>query len=327
MAGQPGDEGVNPRSGAGDAGKDDETVAVAGSSAIWIQDQARALGLEPEEYLDRILISLRAIESGDPLDDLVTEEEYADLRDRVDALDDDLDTKIQDVRDRVIQVKREADAKAPPDHGHESLEKSLASGLERVEEVAQRIQSLETDFEDVEARLERGFENYEEILEYLVDRSDDVTAELTTLREATTAIGRNLEVLRRREARRQRADALKEEANRKGVTDARCESCGSDVNVAQLTEPACPVCSTDIAGVTPKQGFFGTATLDEGSPPALEEPEESPSSTISDLQKDAEDREADSATESDPTTLLDEDGSLVDVTPTDPGADPEDADE
>ncbi|MFW5965560.1 MAG: hypothetical protein ACOCP3_02285, partial [Halodesulfurarchaeum sp.] len=59
----------------------------------------------------------------------MSQEQSRTLEDRVNALEAELDEKIQDVRERVIQVKREADGKAPADHEHESLE-SLISALE-----------------------------------------------------------------------------------------------------------------------------------------------------------------------------------------------------
>lgn len=324
MAGQSGDDSVEGDAGsetvdgreAADAADD---IALHGASAAWIRERAAALGVEPDEYLERVVVSLRAVESGDPLADLATAEDHAALEQRVDTLDAALETKIQDVRDRVVQVKRETDDKAPVDHDHPELRSEFATGLERAESAVEKTRTLEETLEAIETRLERGFENYEEILEYLVDRTDDLADDLASLRGATRALNRHLQVLRTREQRRQRTDALKAAANRKGVTEARCESCGSDVTVALLTEPACPVCSADVAGVTPKQGFFGSATLDTGTPPALEEPAEPPSDDLAHLTDEPEGgtTETRSSGGTDPTAVLDEDGSLIDAEPID----------
>ncbi|MGM0397598.1 MAG: hypothetical protein ACQEQY_01260 [Halobacteriota archaeon] len=324
MAGQPGDEPVESDAG-GDAVESQEgteesgSLPMTGTSAAWIRERAATVGLEPETYLERVVVSLRAVEAGDPLEDLATAEEYAALEERVDSLDDALETKIQDVRERVVQVKRETDGKAPVDHGHPELRDDIATGLDRARQAKERTASLEETVDTIESRLERGFENYEEILEYLVDRTDDLAADVVSLKGATDAIVRHLQVLRTREQRRQRTDELKEAANRKGVTEARCESCGSDVTVALLTEPACPVCNADVAGVTPKQGFFGSATLETGVPPALEEPDESPADELADLTEEPTGRAAESDRDggADPTAILNEDGSLVDAEPVD----------
>ncbi|UWG48686.1 Uncharacterized protein HSRCO_2422 [Halanaeroarchaeum sp. HSR-CO] len=324
MAGQPGDEPVEPDAG-GDAVENQEGaestdgLTMTGNSAAWIRERAATIGLEPETYLERVVVSLRAVEAGDPRDDLATAEEYAALEERVDSLDDALQTKIQDVRERVVQVKRETDGKAPVDHGHPELREDVATGLDRARQAKERTASLEETVDTIESRLERGFENYEEILEYLVDRTDDLSEDLLSLQSATDALVRHLQVLRSRGQRRQRTDELKEAANRKGVTEARCDSCGSDVTVALLTEPACPVCNADVAGVTPKQGFFGSATLDTGVPPALEKPDESPADELANLTEEPTGRAAETDRDggTDPTAILDEDGSLVDAEPVD----------
>lgn len=316
MAGQRGNdppdvspEGEQPRSRSDS--ESSTAVAVGGSAADWIRERAAALDLSPEEYLERVVASLRAVEAGDPRKDLATASEFGSLEERVEALDEELDSKVQDVRDRVIQVKREADGKAPAEHDHEDLWKAVETGLERIE-------ALEGTVEEMETRLDRGFENYEEILKYLVDRTDDLSEDATTLRDATSALRNHVRRFQAREERDRLAEALKEEANRKGVTEAQCESCSNMVSVALLTEPSCPVCGSAFAGVTPKQGFFGSAMLDTGSPPALEGGESATEEDLTDLRSDPTgDDSASSESGRDPTAVLDEDGSLVDVEPRD----------
>lgn len=335
MAGQPGDEHVESDAGGEAIETQEETedgdgLTMAGASAAWIRERAATVGMDPETYLDRVIVSLRAVEAGDPLDDLATAEEYEALEERVDSLDATLESKIRDVRDRVVQVKREADGKAPADHEHPELRSAVETGLDRAQQATERTTSIAETVETIESRLERGFENYEEILEYLVDRTDDLAEDASSLKGATDAIVRHLQVLRTREQRRQRTDELKAVANRKGVTDARCESCDSDVTVALLTEPACPVCGADVAGVTPKQGFFGSATLDTGTPPALEDPGDSPPDELTDLTRESTDASEGTGSGTDPTAILEEDGSLIDAErvgrePT--GRRPEDTDE
>lgn len=320
MAGQPGDDTTDADTDSIEAGSDDGTdsITVSGPVAAWIRDRASAVGIEPQAYLDRTITALRTAESEAEIGDLASEEDLAALRERVRALDEEQDTNIQDVRNRIIQVKREVDGKARADHDHPKLREDATAGLEQARRASQRAVALEETVDQMETRLERGFENYEEILQYLVDRTDDLTADANSLKGGAKALERHLQVLRTREQRRQRTDALKEAANRKGVAEARCESCGSDVTVGLLTEPACPVCNADVAGVTPKQGFFGTATLDTGTPPALEESDES---TTGDLAGLADEGALTDATEpsggTDPTAVLDEDGSLIDVEPED----------
>lgn len=291
----------------GDA--NDDRVAIDGAPAQWLRERARSTNLSPEEYLERVVASLRAVEDGDPLDDLATTDEFADLEARVDDLDAELLTKIADVRDRVVQVKREVDGKAPHDHDHGDLRDDLRELTE----------SLET----VEQRLERGFENYEEILRYLVDEMDDRRENAASLATALVALRHSAETLRAHEQRRRAAEGLQKAANLAGVTEARCDACDSEVTVALLTEPACPFCGATLADVTPNPGFFGSATLETGPPPALEKGDAPDTVTLDDI---AETGGAEDGRPDDPLDVLDEDGSLVDVTRDEPATDdpPED---
>ncbi|MFB6089587.1 MAG: CopG family transcriptional regulator [Halobellus sp.] len=174
-----------------------------------------------------------------------------DLASRVADLEAELDEKITDVRERVIQVKRETDAKAPADHDHPDLER----------------------------RLEGGFANYEEVLQYLTDVADDHDAKLDTLASAIVDLRDRVGELERRRNERDAAAALRREANRHGVTTARCGACGESVTLPLLDAPFCPHCEATFEELDPKRGFFGSNRLVVGQRPALEAgegPEEDP---------------------------------------------------
>ncbi|GGJ06171.1 hypothetical protein GCM10008995_15100 [Halobellus salinus] len=170
------------------------------------------------------------------------------LAERVEVLEGDLDEQIADVRQRVIQVKREADAKAPADHDHPSLER----------------------------RVDEGFENYEEVLEYLTERAetledeaDDRSARLRTVANAVVDLRRRVAALEREREKRDAVASLREAANRRGVPEAACGSCGESVHVGLLDEPACPHCESSFDGVE-SGGWFRPDTLTVGDRPALE---------------------------------------------------------
>jgi len=175
--------------------------------------------------------------------------DVAEMVARINALEDDLDEKITDVRERVIQVKRETDAKAPEDHDHP----------------------------DIERRLRQGFENYEEILEYLTETTDDHDAKLDTVASAIVDLRARVATLERDSSERAAAADLRREANRQGVAEAVCESCGGSVHLGLLDSPFCPHCESTFDGVEPKRGFFGSHRLTVGQRPALEAPSESAS--------------------------------------------------
>ena len=182
-----------------------------------------------------------------------------DLTDRVGGVETDLDEKITDVRERVIQVKRETDAKAPADHDHPDLESRMDEQLERLE-----------------GRIDEGFENYEEILEYLTQRTDDLAddaadrgAKLRTVANAVVDLRRRVAAIETVVEERAAVAALRESANQQGIAVAACDSCGGSVRLGLLDEPACPHCESPFDGVEPG-GWFRSARLTVGDVPALE---------------------------------------------------------
>ncbi|MGQ4557077.1 CopG family transcriptional regulator [Halobellus sp. GM3] len=238
----------------------------------WVAERAAADDLTREEIVRRLIAAHRLLEedpdylesvdpaaNGDsktgsdteapePASATEVEALTAELReaaDRIAALETDLDEKITDVRERVIQVKRETDAKAPADHDHPALEDRMAA----------------------------GFENYEEILEYLTETADDHDAKLDTVAGAVVDLRARVAALERESTERAAVSALHREANRQGVATAACESCGQSVRISLLDEPFCPHCESPVDGVEPKRGFFGSDRLTVGNWPALEGPE------------------------------------------------------
>jgi hypothetical protein len=182
------------------------------------------------------------------------------LSDRVGGVEDDLDTKVDDVRDRVIQVKREADAKAPRDHDHPELADRVDAAAHAAEDAASQVDALAD-------RLDRGFENYEEILEYLTDTTDDLADSVSDLRS-------ELRHVSAAEADRRAVDDLRTAANRHGDRTAACGDCGSTVDVGLLSRPRCPHCEATYVDFEPSAGFFGSATLATGERPALTDGED-----------------------------------------------------
>lgn len=172
---------------------------------------------------------------------------------------------VEDVRERVIQVKRETDEKAPADHGHPEL----ANELQRV---ADGLDRVEAEHERVDHRVDRGFENYEEVLEYLTETTDDVQHAVSRLTSVVVDLRGRIRETTRDEARRTALAHLTDAANRHGVNSARCEDCGESVDVSLLVEPRCPHCDTAFTTLEPRPGFFRTSVLHTGRLPALEEP-------------------------------------------------------
>lgn len=235
----------------------------------WLDEQAAEQAVDRDELLVRAVVAYRlVVEEGETLTDVdhtgkLLTETVDRLESRVGAVEDDLDTKIDDVRSRVVQVKRETDAKAPRDHEHPDL-------AERVDAAGTTATDALDRLDDLDERLDRGFENYEDVLTYLRDTTDDLDEEVTRLTHALVDLRERTATLEATMASYTAVADLKREANRHGVTSATCAECQSTVHVALLSEPRCPHCDHGFTDVEPARGFFGSAMLSVGERPALD---------------------------------------------------------
>jgi predicted Zn-ribbon and HTH transcriptional regulator len=279
------------------------SVNLPESLSHWLDDKASEEGRSREDVLLQLLSAYRkvdGIEGGDvnPPQSMVDGEgvpveleEFVDdrieqlLDDRIEqrlsepggAVDADqldrrlhdvesqFDDLLEDVRERVIQVKREADQKAPADHDHPEL----SSAVEELEGVADDLESVARAVDRLDTRMEGGFDNYEEVLEYLADTIDQVSSRQATLANAIVETREELRKLAARDSARSAVEDLQREAGQLGVRNADCDECGTTVDVGLLTRAECPHCSATFVGVTPAQGYFGSNTIETGNRPAL----------------------------------------------------------
>lgn len=201
----------------------------------------------------------------------------------------DLRRQTEDVAERTGQLAAELEALSETVAELESLSEtvaelesmaetvaeleSLPESVAELESMAERVEELEATADTVgelETQVETGFENFEDVLEYLTDATDDLEAKLTTLAEVVVQLRDQTQRLSARHASRAAADELAHLANRRGVKSAKCSHCGETVHVGLLAEPNCPHCASTFNDVEPKQGLFGSARLLVGDPPALE---------------------------------------------------------
>ncbi|QIB75135.1 CopG family transcriptional regulator [Halogeometricum borinquense] len=233
----------------------------------WVEKKSSESGIDRSELVKRALTAYRLVDEGDLSADGELGGRTDDLEERVTDLEADLDEKVTDLRERVIQVKRESDRKAPEDHGHPELAADTESALNAVADVRETVSELER-------RMDAGFENYEDVLEYLTDTADETEAKLDTVANAIVDLRKRTAEAERTAAKRAAATELKREANRKGISTANCQSCEHTVDISLLDVPYCPHCRETFDGVREKQGFFGSASLTTGRRPALEPPDE-----------------------------------------------------
>ena len=181
--------------------------------------------------------------------DTTPEEVRRELAGRLDGLEGDLDEKIQDVRERVIQVKREADAKAPKDHSHDDLER-IDGIVTRLAEVESAIGDLEDDLAAEADDRAAAVEDVQTQLDEVDERLQTVAWVVSDLRDAYESRG-SVEAV----------DRIKRAAAELDVQRARCENCGDGVDLALLTEPTCPQCDATVTNVEAASGFFGKPQL------------------------------------------------------------------
>lgn len=242
----------------------------------WVEQRATASDADPTEIIARAVTVYKLVEEhstqegeaglsgvevvGERLGELESTSEQ--LTARVAGVEDDLDEMITDVRNRVIQVKRETDEKAPVDHDHPAL-------TDRLESVETMVDETEATVEEVQQTVDTGFENFEEILTYLADETEELDEKFQTLASAVDDARKRIGELEHQVERQRALDDLKRSANRQGISKGKCSSCGNPVTVGLLTEPNCPHCEEVFTDIDPPGRFFGAATLNTGQFPAL----------------------------------------------------------
>jgi chromosome segregation ATPase len=170
------------------------------------------------------------------------------LADRFDTLEADFQAKIDDVRERVVQVKREADAKAPADHSHEEFD--------HIDALSQDIEGLEGEIADLRADVTEALETQDEQLgdiDDIDDRLDDVEDKLTRVAWVVSDLR---DEQGGRDQNQKAVDRLKRAAAQENISTARCSNCSEQVEIGLLTEPQCPHCSATVSDVRPEGGII-----------------------------------------------------------------------
>ena len=257
----------------------------------WIESQADHRDESRSAICRQLLTAARAVVTDEELGGPADEADVDDLRAQLDAQREEFVALVEDVRDRVVQVKREADAKAPADHDHEAYATD-----EDVERIDADLDALADELAGLADRVDGGFDNFESILDHLLDETDLLTDRSIALANAIIELREQRASLAARERRRAAADALKLAASRSNVRSADCGDCGTSVDVALLTRPECPHCAASIADVERRGSILGSHTLVVGEPPALPGPPvdaENPEPVEEIAAADAEERSPD----------------------------------
>lgn len=266
----------------------DVSVTLPRDLEEWLDERAAAQDIDRDELLVQLVGAYRAAATleDQPLTELLADEidgasreELAsglaerdaaleDLADRVDDVESDLsadverleaalEENVEDLRNRVLQLRDTARDSAPQDHTH----REFARFDSRVDELTEVIGNVATDVEDVAA----GVDDVD-------DRLEETEEKLLRLARAVVALRRAADVAPEPSG----LEELRRTANRNGVAEADCSTCGELVTIGLLSEPTCPHCERDFEGLdVPPGGLARTLGFDRPelrceSPPATE---------------------------------------------------------
>lgn len=169
---------------------------------------------------------------------------------RLKDVEDDFAGKLTDVRERVVQLKRELDGKAPADH--EAFE-TVAQLDESVAELNRELVDVRDEFEDdLTAQTERvddfetRFDEFERRLEDTEEKLKRVAWVVNDLRDNQGG----------RDAHQKAVDRIKRAAAQEGISSASCQNCGEKVEIGLLTDPQCPHCNSTVSDVQPEGGII-----------------------------------------------------------------------
>jgi len=224
------------------------SVTLPPSLSEWLNERAATLAMEPEALLVQLLETHRSaadldenwIETlEDRLEDVDAKAERTDSR--IDDVEAKLANNVEDVRERVLQLRDAVEERAPAEHSHREFQ-SLA---DRTEELSAAVEAVEVELESL-GGLEESVERLGDDLESNTGRIDTVEDKLDRLARAVVARNRRESTESDSEKRLGR---IQRDANRNGALEANCASCGNLVRIGLLSEAACPHCEHELEGL------------------------------------------------------------------------------
>ena len=256
----------------------------------WLDKRARELGEPREELVTRLLAAYRMTtserDSGDlaaaldvegrvedamqdeldaTVDDVLSERVDSTVRERLpditdavesriegqlDDVEEEFQEKLTDVRQRVVQLKRELDGKAPADH----------EAFETVDELDESVSALNREIVEVRDEFEADLASQTERVDELETRFDEFERRLDDAEEKLERVAWVVSDLREnqggRDAHQKAVDRIKRAAAQEGISSATCQSCGESVEIGLLTDPQCPHCNSTVSDVKPEGGII-----------------------------------------------------------------------
>jgi len=128
----------------------------------------------------------------------------------------------------------------------DEVESRLDEGMS-LAELEERVEDTSADHADLEARLESEFDSIEQVLQHLLDTTDNIEYRLGAVSESRQEA---LEPLRARNEMHEAVAELKQEALRHEVSAAVCDNCDQKIDLGLLEVPSCPSCERRFTGIS-----------------------------------------------------------------------------
>lgn len=240
----------------------------------WLDERADELGLEREALLKRLLASYRLAVTAEEEGDVDLQAHSSAVEERFDRLEHDYQKGLDDVRKRVLQLKRVTEQKADADHHHDELDvladldEQVSALADRVEQLSERTRThgaptgddgvTREEFEDTREKLSRVARAVV-ALRRQADHAGPTDADPDADAEQSASEPTPAPVVD--EAAAERLLDIKRTAAREGYERARCGACGERSHVGLLPEPACPACGTQFSDIVEQGGLRKKATL------------------------------------------------------------------
>lgn len=258
----------------------------------WLVDHTAETGDDRAQVLARAVTSYRVLSEQNEGDETLTatltdiESRLADLEaktaagqaedleiGRVDELESELDSHVEDLRSRIVEVAKDVRARARTDHSHETLDnrlnkieaetESLRATLDSQQSTTDDLAAQTTELESTTAENEAGLEATSESVETLESKADRLASVVVDLRRRLTRVESHI-------SHQQALARLLATAAKKEITRATCGECGESVELGMLVEPACPHCRNVFNDIESGNWFFNSAVLIVADRPALE---------------------------------------------------------
>ncbi|MDR9380293.1 MAG: hypothetical protein RI560_01290 [Natronomonas sp.] len=261
------------------AGDSELSIALPPSLHEWLDERAAALGIEREALLVQLLETHRtaasfdangtgalfeSVEDGDHVLSEVDhrfemlDERLTEATERTTELDARITNNVEDLRERVLQLRDAVGERAPAEHAHDEFRTPL--------------DRLDTLAEDLEATTE-GVEKLEGELGEITETVASIDGRFETVDDKLDRLARTVVARQRIAADDAATEAelaeLQRAANRLGIASADCGGCGESVRIGLLSETACPHCDRRVDRLDAPDSLLGWL----GSPTLVVEPD------------------------------------------------------